>query len=118
MHFAHDEQRSRWKLDRIGKLCDEYGHRPQAVGRPLTIERWEKLAAFGTRRSAGRLRALSAIRVLTHAGHKTETFTCAPAKASSWCTDSEMATTACLLALYGAMYGAATSPATDAVFTR
>src|SRR5438132_12565492 len=55
--------------------------------------------------------------VLTQPGHSTETFTCGALSASSWCSVSEIATTACLLALYGPMNGAATRPATEAVFT-
>src|SRR5947209_975328 len=55
--------------------------------------------------------------VLTQPGQSTDTFTCGAIIASSWNSVSEIATTACLLALYGAMNGAATSPATDAVFT-
>ena len=53
----------------------------------------------------------------TQPGHSTDTFTCGAIIASSWCSVSESATTACLLALYGPMNGAATRPATDAVFT-
>src|SRR5437588_3284479 len=55
--------------------------------------------------------------VLTQPGHSTETLTCGAIIASSWCKVSERPTTACLLALYGPMKGAATRPATDAVFT-
>src|SRR5689334_12170948 len=55
--------------------------------------------------------------VFTHPGHSTETLTCGAVIASSWYSVSEIATTACLLALYGPMKGGATSPAIDAVFT-
>ena len=54
--------------------------------------------------------ALARCCVLTHPGHSTETFTCGAIIASSWCSVSEIATTACLLALYGPMNGAGDQP--------
>src|SRR3990170_3495387 len=69
------------------------------------------------RRAVGRFRSDSPMRVFTTAGQSTDTFTLEPVSASSWCKDSDRATTACLLAQYIASQGRVCSPAPDAVFT-
>src|SRR6478672_12235370 len=71
---------------------------------------------FAPNRS-GQFRPDSAMRVRMNAGHNTLTPTPGAVIAHSWASDSEIATTACLVALYAAMNGAAFSPASDAVFT-
>ena len=63
----------------------------------------------------GLLRSASPRRVLTNAGHSTETPTLV--FMSSACIDSESATTANLVAAYALMYGAVISPPNEAVFT-
>src|SRR3990172_5287369 len=57
------------------------------------------------------------MRVFTTAGQSTDTFTLEPVRDSSWYSDSESATTACLLAQYMPSQGRACNPAPEAVFT-
>src|SRR3546814_18832064 len=64
----------------------------------------------------GRLRSEAWMLVFTHPGHRTDTPTDEPVIWSSWNSASLMATTANLDAPEGAMQGADTFPARDAVF--
>ena len=105
--------------DRVEHLGRDLVGRHALVDERLEQRREHRLAGgvLGVDSPSGRLRALSAIRVRTQPGHSTDTFTCGAIIAISWCSVSDSATTACLLALYGPMNGPATRPAIDAVFT-
>src|SRR5687768_11380881 len=67
--------------------------------------------------SLGRLRSESTMPVGTYAGHSTETPTFELRSRRSWCSDSDSATTACLVTLYAPEPGGEMRPDTDAVLT-
>src|SRR5688572_10367071 len=67
--------------------------------------------------SLGRLRSESTMPVGTYAGHSTETPTCESRSRRSWCSDSDSATTACLVTLYAPEPGGEIRPDTEAVLT-
>src|SRR4051812_4967137 len=67
--------------------------------------------------SAGRLRCDSKIDVLTKPGHSTLTLMSACCNARSRASDSDSATTACLVTVYAPRNGGLVRPAADAVLT-
>src|SRR5262245_39621045 len=68
-------------------------------------------------RRSGALRSDDAMLVFTNPGHRTETPTFDLVSSSSFARHSEIATTACFVAVYGPRNGVEVKPAIDAVLT-
>src|SRR5690349_15159275 len=85
----------------------------------ITAPRFGPTGALpAARSSSGRLRSECMMLVLTKPGHTTDTpMPLWPARSSSLARHSEIATTACLVAVYGASHGVEVRPAIDAVLT-